>query len=259
MFRAIPLFSGSSGNSTYIKYGDDEILVDAGVSCKQIQTALQSVGSDLSKIKGILVTHEHSDHIKGLEMISKKYCIPVYINKCSLEGVEKESARIMISAFAEIKNPLDTIDIGGIHADIFKTPHDACGSVGYRFTFSDGTSLGYATDIGYITKGIASSLFGCDSVILESNHDVAMLKNGAYPYHLKARIMSDKGHLSNVSCAEFLPHLYEHGTRKVVLAHLSEHNNTPVLAYSESLEALKKAGIDPADFKLTVAKKSIIE
>lgn len=165
----------------------------------------------------------------------------------------------MISAFAEIKNPKDTIDIGGIHADIFSTPHDACGSVGYRFTFSDGTSLGYATDIGYITKGIASSLFGCDSVILESNHDIAMLKNGAYPYHLKMRIMSDKGHLSNISCADFLPHLYEHGTKKVVLAHLSEHNNTPILAYNENLEAIKKAGIDPADFKITVAKKSIIE
>ena len=258
MFKAIPLFSGSSGNSTYIKYGDDEILIDAGVSCKQIQTALQSIGSDLSKIKGILVTHEHSDHIKGLEMISKKYCIPVYINQCSLDGIEKETAKIMVSAFAEIKNPQDTIDIGGIHADIFKTPHDACGSVGYRFTFSDGTSLGYATDIGYITKGIANSLFGCDSVILESNHDIAMLKNGSYPYHLKARIMSDKGHLSNVSCADFLPHLYEHGTRKVVLAHLSEHNNTPILAYNQSLEAIKKAGIDPAEFKLTVAKKSII-
>ena len=259
MFKAIPLFSGSSGNCTYIKYGDDEILVDAGVSCKQIQTALQSIGSDLSRIKGILITHEHIDHIKGLEMISKKYCIPVYINRNSLDGIEKETTRIMVSAFAEIKNAGDSADIGEIHADIFKTPHDACGSVGFRFTFSDGLTLGYATDIGYITKGIASSLFGCNSVILESNHDISMLKNGSYPYHLKARIMSDKGHLSNVSCAQFLPYLYEHGTKKVVLAHLSEHNNTPILAYNENLEAIKKAGIDPSEFKLTVAKKSIIE
>lgn len=259
MFKTIPLFSGSAGNCTYIKYGDDEILIDAGVSCKQIQIALQSIGSDLAKIKGILVTHEHTDHIKGLEMIAKKYCLPIYINKNSLDNIEKESTKIMVSAFADIKNAGDSIDIGGIHADIFKTPHDAYGSVGYRFTFSDGLSLGYATDIGYITKGIASSLFGCDSVILESNHDIAMLKNSNYPYHLKARIMSDKGHLSNTSCAEFLPHLFEHGTKKVVLAHLSEHNNTPVLAYSENLEAIKRAGIDPAEFKLTVAKKSILE
>ena len=258
MFKAIPLFSGSAGNCTYIKYGDDEILVDAGVSCKQIQAALNNIGSDLARIKGILVTHEHTDHIKGLEQISKKYCIPVYINQNSLDGIEKESTRIMVSAFAEIKNAGDFADIGEIHADIFKTPHDACGSVGYRFSFSDGTSLGYATDIGYITKGIASALFGCTSVILESNHDIAMLKNGAYPYHLKARIMSDKGHLSNAACAEFLPHLYQNGTKKVVLAHLSEHNNTPILAYSENLEAIKKAEINPEEFKLTVAKKSII-
>ena len=259
MFKAIPLFSGSSGNCTYIRYGDDEILVDAGVSCKQIQSALLSIGSDLSKIKGILITHEHTDHIKGLELISKKYCIPVYINKDSLDGIEKESTKIMVSAFAEIKNAGDTVDIGDIHADIFKTPHDAYGSVGFKFSFSDGSTLGYATDIGYITKGIASSLFGCNSVILESNHDIAMLKEGPYPYHLKARIMSDKGHLSNASCAAFLPHLYEHGTRKVVLAHLSEHNNTPILAYNENLQAIKNAGIDMSDFKLTVAKKSIID
>lgn len=258
MFKAIPLFSGSAGNSTYVKYGDDEILIDAGVSCKQIETALSSVGSTLAKIKAILVTHEHSDHIKGLEVISKKFHIPVYINKASLDGIDKESARTAISAFAEIKNAGDTIDIGEIHADIFRTPHDACGSVGYRFNFSDGSSLGFATDIGYVTKGIASALFGCDSVILESNHDVAMLKNGPYPYYLKERIMSERGHLSNASCAEFIPHLYKNGTKKVVLAHLSEHNNTPVLAYSASLDAIDNAEIDPNDFKLTVAKKSII-
>lgn len=258
MFKAIPLFSGSAGNSTYIKYGADEILVDAGVSCRQLETALTSIGSSLSKIRAILVTHEHSDHIKGLEVISKKFHIPVYINENSLNGIEKDSARTAISAFAEIKNAGDSIQIGEIHADIFKTPHDACGSVGFRFTFSDGSTLGYATDIGYITKGIAAALFGCESVFLESNHDIAMLKNGPYPYYLKERIMSDKGHLSNASCAEFIPHLYKNGTKKVVLAHLSEHNNTPALAYSASLEALGKAEIDPMDFKLTVAKKSII-
>lgn len=259
MFKVTPLFSSSSGNCTYIKYGDDEVLVDAGATCKQLQLALQMVNSDLSRIKCIFVTHEHTDHIKGLDTILKKYHIPIFMNEASLERIQNESTKIRAYDFAEIKNPGDSIDIGEIHADVFKTPHDSFGSVGYRFTFSDGTALGYATDIGYITKGIAVSLFGCNTVILESNHDIAMLKNSQYPLHVRQRILSDRGHLSNTSCADFIPHLYNNGTTKVILAHLSEHTNTPFLAYSESYNAIKRAKIDPNSFKLSVAKKSILE
>ncbi len=259
MFKIIPLFSSSSGNSMYIKYGDDEILVDAGVSCKMLKDSLAFIGTDLSKIKAIFITHEHNDHIKGLEVISKKFGIPVYINHESLNNIEKPSAFDAISQVACVKNAGESVDVGEIHADLFKTPHDSFGSVGYRFTFSDGVSLGYATDIGYITKGIASSLFGCHTVVLESNHDVQMLKNGPYPYYLKERILSDKGHLSNNACAAFVPFLYQHGTKKVILAHLSEHNNTPHLAYGASLDAISEAEIDTKDFALTVAKKSILQ
>ena len=258
MFNVIPLFSGSAGNCTYIKYGDDEILVDAGVSCKAIRTALQSIGTDIDKIKGIFITHEHTDHIKGLEMITKRFGVPVYINGDSLSYIENQMQGSTVAQFSEIRNAGDSADVGEIHADIFKTRHDAFGSVGYRFTFSDGASFGYATYIGYITKGIASSLFGCETVVLESNHDIAMLKNGPYPFHLKERILSHKGHLSNTDCAAFLPHLYRNGTKKVILAHLSEHNNTPHLAYGTSLDALSESEIDMTEFKLTVARKSII-
>lgn len=258
MFKVIPLFSGSSGNCTYIKYGDTEILVDAGGSCRAINSALNSIGTDLKNISAVFVTHEHEDHVKGLKVITKGYGIPVYINQGSLEYLLNSKDSEGIASFSCVKNAGDTVNIGEIHTEIFKTPHDAYGSVGYRFIFSDGTSFGYATDIGYITKGIASSLFGCDMVMLESNHDVQMLRNGSYPFHLKERILSDKGHLSNEACASFIPYLYNNGTKKVILAHLSEQNNTPLIAYNTSYDALMQAGIDMEDFKLTVAKKSII-
>lgn len=258
MFKFIPLFSGSSGNAAYLRYGDDEVLIDAGVSCKALQTALNSIGTDLSRIRALFVTHEHNDHIKGLEIISKKYHIPVYINTASLDGIEKPTVRAAVTPYAVVLGAGDCTDVGGIHAAAFKTPHDACGSVGYRFTFSDGTAVGYATDIGYVTKGIAAALFGCETVVLESNHDVDMLKNGPYPYFLKQRILSDKGHLSNAACAAFLPHLYANGTKKVILAHLSEENNTPRLAYETAVAAIAAAELDPALCKLTVAMKSII-
>ena len=258
MFKVIPLFSGSSGNAVYVRYGDDEILVDAGVSCRMLRTALQSIGTDLTNIRALFITHEHTDHVKGLEMISKKFGIPVYINKQSFDHLDKPSVREAAAPYVCIKNAGELGDVGEIHADIFKTPHDAFGSVGYRFTFSDGTSLGYATDIGYVTKGIANALFGCQTVILESNHDVQMLKNGPYPYYLKQRILSEKGHLSNDACAAFVPHLFAHGTRKVILAHLSEENNTPRLAYETGVHAASDAGIGADELKITVAMKSIL-
>ncbi|MBP5246142.1 MAG: MBL fold metallo-hydrolase [Clostridia bacterium] len=258
MKKIIPLFSGSSGNCTYIKYDDEEILVDAGVSMKMIECALNSINTELSHIKAIFVTHEHTDHIKGVEAISKACGIPVYINGASAEYAVQNGIFFETQKYINEKNALDSVDLNKIHADIFKTPHDSCGSVGYRFTFADGSALGYATDMGYITKGVAEALFGCETVILESNHDLEMLKNGPYPYYLKHRILSDKGHLSNNASADFLPYLFEKGNKKVILAHLSEHNNTPRIAYETNTDALKKEGINADEMKITVAMKSIL-
>lgn len=258
MFKVVPLFSSSSGNSVYVKYGDDEILIDAGASCKMIEEALNIIGSSLMNIKAVFVTHEHSDHVRGLEAICKKYNIPVYIDKNALDGIAKIEMREAVKRCAELCSAGDTVNVGEICANIFKTPHDACSSVGYRFNFSDGSAFGYATDIGYITRGIASNLFGCDTVVLESNHDTQMLVKGPYPYYLKQRILSDKGHLSNEACSEFVPHLYSRGTKKVILAHLSEHNNTPELAYNTSVSAAEKAGISRKELEIKVAMKSIL-
>lgn len=257
MFKAIPLFSGSSGNCVYVKYGDDEILIDAGVSFKNIRLALEKVGTDISNISAVFITHEHIDHIRALDVMSKHSDIPIYINQKSLDN----SCICASSPFyskAEIKNAGENIKVGGIYAHVFATPHDSKGSVGYRLNFDDGESFGYATDIGEITYEISANLLGCNSVVFESNHDVQMLKNGPYPYPLKMRILSDHGHLSNDACADFLPTLVDKGTSKIVLAHLSAENNTPEAAYRTSAQSLAEAGFTPDDVRLTVAQRSIL-
>lgn len=257
MFRAIPLFSGSSGNCIYLKYGDEEILVDAGVSYKRICTALNSIGSDISKIKAVLVTHEHSDHIKALDVLSKHTDIPIYINSKSANAFNCCADELFCS-HAVIADGGESITFDSFEANVFSTPHDSAGSTGYHFTLSNGERFGIATDIGHLTEEIKDFLTGCSHVIIESNHDIDMLKNGPYPYVLKQRILSDRGHLSNDACSSFLPHLVEKGTKKIVLAHLSEENNTPSLAYRTCAECLAQAGFTPDDVKLTVAMKSII-
>jgi len=257
MFKAIPMFSGSSGNCVYIKYGEDEVLIDAGVSFKNIRTSLMKLGTDIANIKAVFVTHEHGDHIKGLEVMCKHFPVPVYMNSGSFSGMNLPEDCALVRN-VEIANASEHVTVGEIGVDIFKTPHDSMGSVGYRFNFSDGKAFGYATDIGHITDDIRNGLFGCESVVFESNHDIGMLKNGPYPYVLKKRILSDNGHLSNDDCAKFLPQLIDKGTKKIVLAHLSAENNTPELCYKTSAQALTNAGYTPDDVKLTVAMRSIL-
>lgn len=257
MFKAIPLFSGSSGNCIYVKYKDEEILIDAGVSYKKICSALNSIGTCIQNIKAILVTHEHTDHVQGLPVLSKHTQIPIYINRKSASYYDLPLSELFMGN-SRIKDAGDTITFDGFEVNIFGTPHDSLGSCGYHFTLSDGSRFAMATDIGIITPEISSYLLGCKTVILESNHDVNMLKNGPYSYSLKKRILSDRGHLSNDACAEFVPKLVDNGTEKIILAHLSKENNTPSLAYKASAASLAEAGFTPSDVKLTIAMDSII-
>ncbi len=256
MFKSIPLFSGSSGNCVYVKDGEDELLIDAGVSYKNICLALEKAGSSINNIKAVLVTHEHSDHIKGLDVLSKHTDIPIYINTASLDAICNTA--FSFTEKCVIANPGDNISVGKIKASIFATPHDSSGSVGYRFCFEHGDCLGYATDIGQITDDIKCAMKGCKTVIFESNHDITMLKSGPYPYVLKQRILSPNGHLSNDACSEFLPELVDMGTKKIILAHLSRENNTPDIAYTTAVNALVNAGFSSEDVKLTVAMTSVI-
>lgn len=256
MITATPLFSGSGGNCTHVKCGSTEILVDAGVSCLSITKALETIGTHACRISGIFVTHEHCDHIKGLEIFSKKFSVPVYINDASATQLCFGGASPNLERCVRVANAGDSISVGDICVDIFKTPHDACGSVCFRMSDTEGDTFGYATDIGYMTKGIATALIGCRTVVLESNHDVEMLKRGPYPYMLKERILSNKGHLSNDDCARMMPFLAEKGAQKVWLAHLSAENNRPEIALDASTKTLREACFE--NTQVAVAPVSII-
>lgn len=238
--KVFTLFSSSKGNCTYIKYGSDEILIDAGASATAIEASLSSLGSSLSNIKGILVTHEHSDHVKGLEVISKRFHVPVYMS-------EKSEALVSINAPTAADNAVlidsgDELVLGDIGVKVFDTPHDSVKSLCFRIELGNKT-LGFATDLGHVSDSVQDAVFGADGVIIESNHDEAMLRNGPYPYHLKERILGKNGHLSNSSCAALLPALVRCGAKGIVLAHLSENNNTPFLAYRQSAEMLRSYGV----------------
>lgn len=258
MLEITPLFSGSSGNSIHIKHNSFELLIDAGVSCRSICCALEKIGTGIGNISMVLVTHEHSDHISGLETICKKNHIPVYINDCSAAYIKNhKNYPFLCSCLKPFNAGEDISPAEGLYIHAFKTPHDACGSVGYSIKTADGDSFSYVTDIGYVTRDIARNIFGSKTVIFESNHDVKMLKDGIYPDYLKERILSQKGHLSNDACAEFIPHLAKNGTEKIILAHLSKDNNTRALAYDTNRAVLDSEGY--ANVILEVAKRSILD
>ncbi|MCL2884347.1 MAG: MBL fold metallo-hydrolase [Oscillospiraceae bacterium] len=223
--RFCPLFSGSSGNCTYVGTGAVGgahvigVLVDAGVSARRIVQALRDRGIDINDISAILVTHEHSDHIKGLLMLQKYFRLPVY----ATEGTCRELRRMGIRC--ETPPP----EVAGMGVTPFATPHDARESCGFLLRCGERT-VAIATDLGHVTDTVRGALRGADLVMLESNHDVDMLTCGAYPYYLKARISSEVGHLSNAVCAGELYRLAMSGTTRFVLGHLSRENNRPQLA-----------------------------
>lgn len=243
----ISLYSGSKGNCTYLRCGEDEILIDAGRSLRALVSALQSVGGDIMRIKAIFITHEHSDHVSALEMLSKKYRIPIHMTE--------DSARKVLATTSYVKNnlvchpPLYEETVGGLTVRSFPTPHDSDMSVGYTIGLPNGEKIGYATDIGHITDAIRENLLGAAAVVIESNHDTKMLRDGPYPAWLKMRIGSPHGHLSNADCAAFLPELAASGTTDIMLAHLSAENNTPDAA----LQCAKCACRD--GFHLLVARE----
>lgn len=254
MIKCVPLYSGSGGNSTYLNCDGEEFLIDAGVSCKALEAGLCEIGTSLSNIRAIFITHEHSDHIKGLEIISKKHSIPVYMNTNSAKYIYCTSGHDNLKTVLKHLDPAESISFDNCRFSVTKTPHDSWGSVCYRVDGTD-ESFGLATDIGYITKGIAAALLGCRKVVLESNHDIEMLRNGPYPKMLQDRILSRSGHLSNDDCARFLPYLAQSGTEKVFLAHLSKENNTPEVALLAAEGTAKDIGLELA----VCAEKGIYE
>lgn len=245
-YSIISLYSGSRGNSVLIESATARILIDAGKSARALCSALSEIGRGIDGIDAIFITHEHADHVSALEVLLKKHRIPVHIVGISAKKLLLKG----LSVYGDVicsHPPIFTVEIGDMTVSSFPTPHDSEYSVGYRIEVRSGEEkalIGYATDIGFVSEEVRGGLLGCESVVLECNHDEEMLMNGPYPYDLKLRIRSKRGHLSNVSCAEFASELSASGTKNILLAHLSEENNDPSIAYDEVFGAVAGEGVN---------------
>ena len=226
------LASGSSGNSILVSHGGTHLLVDCGISCLRIKKALAALGLSAADLSGILITHEHSDHICGLETLFKQFHIPVY---CSAGTARQLAYRIAF--LEEVLHPFapgDRFVLGEISVSAFATSHDAADSVGYTFT-ADGRKAAIVTDLGVVTSVVEQAIQGSHLMVVESNHDPDWVRDGPYPFYLKQRVLGQQGHLSNADCAALCKRI---GAQKVILAHLSAENNSPSLALRTVREAL---------------------
>lgn len=251
MSRCCQLFSGSKGNSIYVACGDAKFLVDVGVSAKKMDGALSDIGVEPNGLDAIFITHEHSDHISGLRVFATRHNLPIYahedvIAKLRYSGVITDKM---------IAYPMSkSIDIKGNEIISFENSHDSVACLGYRFNMTDKRSISICTDTGYVTDSAREALMGTDLIYLESNHEVMMLQNGPYSYPLKQRILSPRGHLSNYASSEFASELVKNGTTRIVLAHLSQENNTPDLAIQSAIASLHESGFkENVDYRLYIS------
>ncbi len=240
MVELCSLFSGSSGNSTFVKAGNTNILVDCGESGSHVEAALKSIGVEPDSLNCIFITHEHIDHIKGAGILSRRYNLPIYATYGTWQKMITKIGKINADNIRYIQGG---IPFGAFDAVVypFQTPHDSTESVG--FTIEHGNKkISVATDIGVMNKTVYENIKSSDIVLLESNHDVDMLLHGPYSPELKRRVRSSVGHLSNEDCALTCTHLLEEGVKHILLGHLSLDNNTPAVAYQTTEEALVMKG-----------------
>ena len=236
------LYSGSSGNCGLVRSGGKYLLIDMGKSARITISALKELGLAVSDCEGILVTHEHSDHVKGLDTFLKHYSVPVFGGADTLDMLESRGSIPPGVESIAIENRSE--EIAGFRVTAFPTSHDVpC--VGFRIQSPGGGVMAYASDLGTITPAVHRSLSGCDLVALEANYDLQRLRWGPYPHYLKVRIESSRGHLDNRECAAKLAELVQEGTEKFCLLHLSQENNTPALALDTVLKTFGAMNLQP--------------
>lgn len=235
MGKIVPLFSSSKGNSYYISGNNEAILVDAGRNCKQLELAMMSNEIDTKTIKAIFITHEHTDHISALKVFTKRYALPVYATAGTIQALIQGEK---IDKNADLRVIEDEVVLGDMCIKRVGTSHDAAESCGYFITTADGRKCSVVTDTGFLREDALNALKNSNCAVIESNHDVKMLKNGPYPYILKKRVLSMTGHLSNEDCSKVLPTLIESGVTHLMLSHLSQENNLPRLALDTAVNRL---------------------
>ncbi len=254
MPRFITLYSGSSGNSCVIEQDGRYLMIDMGGSCKATVNALASVGLEPSRLEGILVTHEHSDHIKGLKVFLKKHNLPVFGSAATLDAISNMEAVPDYTELVAIDGRKE--DIAGFKVLGFDTSHDSAGCNGFYVETPAGTSMALATDLGMMTAEVLQYLSKAQLVALEANYDRDMLYAGRYPYFLKKRIESPRGHLSNTDSAATVAALVAKGCRQLTMCHLSHENNHPVLVQQAIEMALQDAGMEmPQDCTVQIARR----
>jgi phosphoribosyl 1,2-cyclic phosphodiesterase len=245
--RVTVLASGSSGNATLVEGSRGRILIDMGLSEREASRRLRLLGIEPGGIDAVLVSHEHGDHVAGAPLFSRKNGVPVYTT-----GATAAAAGLGMADLAALVT-IETgraFEIAGMRVHPFSVPHDAVDNVGYVVE-EDGCRLGYATDLGYPSAVASERLRGCDVLVVEANHDLAMLRSGPYPAHVKQRVMGRAGHLSNDQAAELLSQSVTPATKTIFLAHLSERNNDGRLALEACRDALRTLGRDGVHLELT--------
>ncbi|MFZ2339855.1 MAG: MBL fold metallo-hydrolase [Bacteroidales bacterium] len=245
------LSSGSSGNCYYLGNGSQGILIDAGISAASIRKFLRDLGIPMETIMGILITHNHSDHIKGLEVLTRRNGIPAFTTCGVWKSILSPRTRITSDCIREITTG-SGFSIAGFDIEAFPVCHDAPETVGYRIS-SEGRNVTIATDLGHVCETSAPYIRSANLLVIESNYDEEMLAGGTYPYFLKSRIKSDHGHLGNHQASSFLADIINDDLRVICLAHLSINNNTPDKALNTLQRTLSEKGISPnGNLKITV-------
>ena len=253
MFNFCSLYSGSSGNSLFIETKNTKLLVDAGVSSKKIETALNDINVDPKSLDGILITHEHIDHVQGLGTLSKKFDLPVFVNQETLDAMPKQRDKISDKNIKTFKVS-DKFEIGDLKIKPFSIPHDAANPCGFNI-FKDNKKISIATDIGHMTNPILKSLEESLFIMLEANYDPEILRCSSYPFTLKSRIAGPIGHLPNEMAGKTISHLLKYGLKNAMLGHLSKESNFPELAYQTVVDELISNNYNENTINLSVASR----